>query len=83
MFKKGQFLFLIAMLLPFQAYNLKAQDDAGFSPNGKPFALIFSNVNYKANSNGNSAGFAITRSYFGYEYNFTKYISSKVTLDVA
>ena len=83
MFKKTRFFLFIIMLLPYQAGNLRAQNDAGFTPNGKPFALIFSNVNYMFNSNGHSNAFQITRSYLGYEYNLSKYISSKVTLDVA
>jgi len=83
MSKKTVLLLCIIILLPYQAGNLKAQSDAGFTPGGKPFALIFSNVNYRLNSNGDSRAFEITRSYFGYEYNFSKYISSKVTFDVA
>lgn len=76
-------LLSVTVLLVIQNGNLKAQSDQAFTPNGKPFALIFSDVNYRLNSDGNSKAFEITRAYFGYEYNFTKNISAKVNLDVA
>ncbi len=76
-------LLLIILLPASEAGNLKAQNDSAFSPNGKPFALIFSDINYKVNTDGNSKAFEITRSYLGYEYNFTRNISAKVNLDVA
>ncbi len=44
--------------------------------------LVFSNVNASFNKNGNSKAFEITRAYLGYEYFFSKNISSRVNLDV-
>jgi hypothetical protein len=76
-------LLSVTILLVIQNGNLEAQSDQTFTPNGKPFALIFSDVNYRLNADGNSKAFEITRSYFGYEYNFTRNISAKVNLDVA
>ncbi len=71
---------LIIGLLPLTA---KAQSDSSFTPGGKPFALVFSNVNYSFSNAGNSMAFELTRVYLGYEYFFSKNISSKVNIDIA
>lgn len=63
--------------------NAKAQSDNSFMPGGRPLALVFSNVNYSYNKTGNSKAFELTRAYLGYEYFFSKNISSKVNFDVA
>ncbi len=62
--------------------NLNAQTDNEFTPYGKPLVLVFSNVNASFNKNGNSKAFEITRAYLGYEYFFSRNISSRVNLDV-
>jgi hypothetical protein len=65
------------------SYYAIAQDDSTFVPHGKPFMLIFSDVNYTINKEGNSKAFELTRAFFGYDYFFSKNISSKVNLDLA
>jgi len=72
-------LTLIIILLPLKA---KAQSDNSFTPNGKSLVLVFSDVNYSLNKAGNSKAFELTRAYIGYEYFFSKNISSKVIIDV-
>lgn len=53
-----------------------------FTPTGKPIFLVFSNVNYAINRDGNSHGFEITRLYLGYEYSFSKNFSARANIDV-
>jgi hypothetical protein len=71
---------LLSSLLSLDIY---AQSDSSFTPHGKPFALIFSNVNYTLNKEGNSKAFELTRAFLGYEYFFSKNISSKINIDLA
>ena len=59
------------------------QDKKEFTPNGKPFALIYTDVASTLNKDGNSKSFNIKRAYLGYEYFFSDKLSSKVNLDVA
>ena len=81
--KKKTFLIVIlALSLALPEINLNAQTDNEFTPYGKPLVLVFSNVNASFNKNGNSKAFEITRAYLGYEYFFSKNISSRVNLDV-
>jgi hypothetical protein len=70
----------ITILAPFYAI---AQDGSTFVPHGKPFMLIFTDVSYTLNKEGNSKAFELTRAFFGYDYFFSKNISSRVNLDLA
>jgi hypothetical protein len=81
--RKITLLFVLILVLCFAVSNLKAQNDAPFTPSGKPFALIFTDLNYAHNKDGNSKAFEITRAYLGYEYNFSKNISGMVNIDIA
>ncbi len=73
-------LILIAML---PGLKVGAQSDISFTPNGKPFALVFTNASYSFNKAGNIKAFELTRAYLGYEYFFSKNISSRINIDVA
>jgi hypothetical protein len=53
-----------------------------FTPGGKPVFLLFSNVNYSFNKDGNSPEFEITRLYLGYEYSFSRNFSARANFDV-
>lgn len=64
------------------ALNAQAQPDNSFTPGGKPLVLVFGNVNYSFNKSGNSKAFELTRVYLGYEYSFSKNLSSKVNIDI-
>jgi hypothetical protein len=77
----GLSIFTLIAMIP--ALNVGAQPDNSFALYGKPFALVFTNVNYSFNKAGNTMAFEITRAYLGYEYYFSKNISSKVNFDVA
>jgi hypothetical protein len=74
------FPLLLSSLLSLDIY---AQSDSSFTPHGKPIVLIFSDVNYTLNEGGNSKAFELTRAFLGYEYYFSKNISSKINIDLA
>jgi hypothetical protein len=71
------------LILSLSSLNASAQSDSSFKPHGKPFALIFSDVNYTSNKEGNTKAFELTRAFLGYEYFFSKNISSKINIDLA
>ena len=71
---------IFAVALSFSEVNAQTADD--FTPYGKPLALVFTNVNSSFNKDMNSQAFEITRAYLGYEYFFSKNISSKVNIDI-
>ena len=76
-------LFALVLLLGTSTVHLKAQaDNNSFTPFGKPLALVFTNVNTSFSKNGNSKAFEFTRAYLGYEYFFSKNISSRINIDV-
>jgi hypothetical protein len=77
------FLILVLVGTCYTLSDARAQTDSSFVPHGKPLALIFSDVNYSFNKEGNAKFFELTRAYLGYEYFFSKNISSKLTLDFA
>jgi hypothetical protein len=72
---------LIIFTLPL--INVSAQTDNAFTPYGKPLVLVYTNVNSSFNKTGNSKAFELTRAYLGYEYFFSKNISSRVNIDIA
>lgn len=76
-------MLLTVVLAGMSLFNVIGQTDSTFTPHGKPLVLIFSNVNYSFNNEGNKKAFELTRAYFGYEYFFSKHIYSKLTFDVA
>ena len=80
--KKSTLLLVLELIFILAHFNVNAQTDKEFIPYGKPLVLVFSNVNASFNKNGNSKAFEITRAYLGYEYFFTKDISSRVNIDI-
>ena len=74
--------FFLTLIIAIQINNVNAQNDNTFTPYGNPVVLVFSNVNTSFNKNGNSGEFEITRAYLGYEYFFSKNISSRVNIDI-
>ncbi len=78
------FFLIIPALIILSSNQVRAQTDIdSFKPNGKPLVLIFTNANTAFNKDGNSPAFEITRAYLGYEYFFSKNISSRINIDVA
>ncbi len=80
--RKPNLLFILTLIVTLPLFEAKAQTDNAFTPYGKPLVLIFSDVNSTFNKNGNSKAFEITRAYLGYEYFFSKNISSRVNIDI-
>ena len=80
--EKTTLLLVMTLIVTLADFNVNAQTDNTFIPYGKPLVLVFSNVNASFNKNGNSKAFEITRAYLGYEYFFSKNISSRVNIDV-
>ena len=80
--KKSTLLLVLELIFILADFNVNAQTDKEFIPYGKPLVLVFSDVNSSFNKNGNSKAFEITRAYLGYEYFFSKNISSRVNIDI-
>jgi len=60
-----------------------AQSKESFKPNGKPLFKVFWNYHADLTSNATQkSAFELKRSYFGYKYNFSKDITTKITFDV-
>lgn len=49
---------------------------------GKPIGLVYSNLHAGINEGSNPAGFEVTRAYLGYEFQMSKYFSSKIQIDI-
>ena len=80
---KSILLLILALIITVPFIDVSAQTEKEFTPYGKPVVLVFSNVNTSFNKNGNSKAFEVTRAYLGYEYFFSKNISSRVNIDIA
>jgi hypothetical protein len=74
---------LTLVILAVSTFFAYAQSDSSFTPYGKPFALIFTDVNYLSNKEGSTKAFELTRAFLGYEYFFSSNISSKINIDLA
>jgi hypothetical protein len=81
--KRLSLYFLLLFIIALNPFDSNAQSDSTFSPHGNPFALIFTDLNYSFNDSGNSKAFELTRGYLGYEYFFSKNISSRINIDIA
>ena len=75
--------FLLAIIILLQSVNLKAQASSEFVPYGKPLVLIFTDVKSTFSNDEYSKSFDVTRAYLGYEYFFSKKISSRINIDIA
>ena len=58
-----------------------AQDSEEFKPSGKFFGLLYANYHSTFSGGDNSSAFEVTRSYFGYDYSFSKEITSRIMYD--
>jgi hypothetical protein len=76
-----------AITIVFMSLSLSAQNKVdgqdSFKPNGKPLVTIFSDLKYSFQNGKSTPAFELSRSYFGYVYNFSPNFSSKVVFDVA
>jgi hypothetical protein len=73
----------VMLILSICSLNASAQADSSFTRHGQPFILIFSDMNYSFNEQGNSKAIELTRAFLGYEYFFSKKISTKINIDLA
>ncbi len=76
-------VFILLLLSPFMLSPMNAQPEETFKPYGKPLVLIYTNINSTFNKDGNSRSVDLTRAYLGYEYFFSKSLSSRINIDVA
>lgn len=60
---------------------VQAQETDQFKPSGKIFGLLFADYHTTFSGGKNVPVFEITRSYFGFDYNFSKTIMSRVMYD--
>ena len=75
--------FIVLLLITTFAIKGFSQEQTNeFKPNGKPLALVFANFNSAFSNGETTKAFEITRTYLGYEYNFTKEWYAKVVFDV-
>lgn len=68
-------------ILMLTTVSVAAQESEDFKPSGKFFGLLFTNYHTTFNGDDNYSAFEVTRSYFGYDFSFSKEISSRVMYD--
>ena len=74
--------FIFLLLITIFAIKGFSQETNEFQPGGKPLALVFANFNTAFSDGETAKAFEITRTYLGYEYNFSKQWYAKVVFDV-
>lgn len=78
---KKQLLFLSILISSISSFSQSS--DTEFKPNGKAHFKVFWNYHADLSENATKTNaFELKRSYFGYKYNFSKTISTKITFDV-
>ncbi len=78
---KMKFLPVALGILMLTTVSAAAQESDEFKPSGKFFGLLFSNYHTSFTGGENNSAFEVTRSYFGYDYSFSKEISSRIMYD--
>ncbi len=73
---------LLAIAVAGSAFTQDKPAEPEFEPSGSPFAKIYTNAHTQVSESKNESAFEITRAYFGYQYEFSKYFSAKINLDV-
>jgi hypothetical protein len=68
-------------ILMLTTVSAAAQESDDFKPSGKFFGLLFANYHTSFTGGENNSAFEVTRSYFGYDYSFSKEISSRIMYD--
>lgn len=77
--KKGHFFIGLIVCWSMIA---KAQEPASFQPSGKTIMRIFTNFNTEFSGGSTQSAFELERAYLGYQYQFTKNLSSRVLFDI-
>jgi hypothetical protein len=71
------------VLMCIVAMSAMAQNEKeSFNPSGKVIMRIFSNFNTTITDGSTTSAFQFERSYFGYQYEFSKELSARVLFDV-
>ena len=70
----------ISMLM-LTAVPVMAQESDDFKPSGKFFGLLFANYHTTFTDGTNTSAFEVNRSYFGYDFSFSREISSRIMYD--
>jgi hypothetical protein len=78
---KMKFLPAMLSLMVLTAVTVTAQDNDEFKPSGKFFGLLFTNYHTSFSGGENTSAFEVTRSYFGYDYSFSKQFTSRIMYD--
>lgn len=68
-------------ILMLTTFSAAAQESDDFKPSGRFFGLLFTNYHTTFSGGDNVSAFEVTRSYFGYDYSFSKEITSRIMYD--
>lgn len=68
-------------ILMLTTVSAAAQESDDFKPSGKFFGLLYANYHSTFSGGDNTSAFEVTRSYFGYDYSFSKEITSRIMYD--
>ncbi|HUW91868.1 MAG TPA: hypothetical protein VMV74_01790 [Bacteroidales bacterium] len=72
---------MISVLVLAATLSVSAQDTEQFKPSGNLFGLLFADFNNTFSGGENVPVFEVTRSYFGYNYGFSKKVSGRILFD--
>lgn len=72
---------LFVAVSAFVTLSAGAQEPGDFKPSGKVFGLLFADYHNTYSEGENVPVFQVTRSYLGYDYSFSKTVSSRVMFD--
>lgn len=78
---KMKILSVALSILLLTTLSAAAQENDDFKPSGKFFGLLFANYHTTFSGGDNTSAFEVGRSYFGYDYSFSKEISSRIMYD--
>lgn len=73
--------YLIILVVSAVSLSVSAQEIEEFKPSGKVFGLLFADYHNTYSEGENLPVFQVTRSYLGYDYSFSKTVSSRVMFD--
>ncbi|NLE33710.1 MAG: hypothetical protein GX622_01245 [Bacteroidales bacterium] len=76
-----KFLPVMIAIMTLMTVPSAAQENEEFKPSGKFFGLLFANYHTSFSGGDNTSAFEVARSYFGYDFSFSKEISSRVMYD--
>lgn len=78
--KKTYYAIMLLLLLTVPL-SLRSQDQEEFKPSGKLFGVFFADYHNTFSNGNNVSVFEVMRSFIGYDYSFSKTISSRIMFD--